>query len=129
MSNDDVKTDKSAEDKRIALIEAKAVDKAKETADSSFRPSPSAWESVDPGILLEQVDGPSLATYDANPSVYVGSKLSVPAGGEIKVPISVTAPGSMVEYKVELDAHDIGFGISAEREEGTTTVKVCSFCQ
>jgi len=34
----------------------------------------------------------------------------------------VTAGGSVVEYTVECENHDIGFGITAEREEGVTIV-------
>jgi hypothetical protein len=31
----------------------------------------------------------------------------------------------VVEYAVEMKNYDIGFGITAERDEGVTIVKVC----
>jgi hypothetical protein len=36
----------------------------------------------------------------------------------------VSSPGSVVEYSVENKQYDFGFGITAEREEGLTIVKV-----
>jgi hypothetical protein len=70
--------------------------------------------------LLQQVDG----EYEGKESVYVGRSVPVPVRSKITVPIHVTAPGSVVEYAVESKFYDISFGITAEREEGVTIVKV-----
>jgi hypothetical protein len=81
---------------------------------------------------LQQVDGPSLADYfDENSaagkeSVYVGRSVPIAAGGSLTIPIQVSSPGSVVEYSVENKQYDFGFGITAEREEGVTIVKVRS---
>jgi hypothetical protein len=122
-TNDDDETEEE-QLQRLEEIEAQAVDKAKVTADAAFRPSPSILNAQSAAVLLQQVDGPSLATYDAKESIYVGRSLPVPAGGHLQVPIQVTTPGSIVQYSVELKSHDIEFGIIAEREEGVTIVKV-----
>ena len=110
--------------KRLQEMEAKAVDKAKATADHAFRPSPSILNAQSAAVLLQQVDGPSLQTYEGKESVYVGRSVPVAAGGQLNVPIQVSTPGSVVEYAVELKAYDINFGITAERDEGSTIVKV-----
>jgi len=109
---------------RLEEIEAKAVDKAKANADAAFRPPPSVLNAQSAAVLLQQVDGPSLKTYKDTESVYVGRSVPVASGGKLNVPINVSTPGSVVEYAVELKAHDIAFGIKAEREEGVTVVKV-----
>lgn len=119
----DESLDTEEEEERLREIEAQAVDKAKVTADAAFRPSPSILNAQSAAVLLNQVDGPSLATYDSKESIYVGRSLTVPAGGDLQVPIQVTTPGSIVEYSVELKMHDIVFEITAEREEGDTMVK------
>jgi hypothetical protein len=113
-----------AEQQRLQEMEAKAVDRAKATADAAFRPSPSVLNAVTAASLMEQVDGPSLHTYEAKESIYVGRLVPVAAGGKLNVPIQVTTPGSIVEYVVELKGYDINFGITAEREAGLTIVKV-----
>ena len=110
--------------KRLEELEAKAVDKAKATADAAYRPSPSILNATSAAALLQSVDGPSLETYESKESVYVGRSVPISAGGKLNVPIQVTAPGSVVEYAVELKGYDIGFGITAERDEGITVVKV-----
>jgi hypothetical protein len=73
---------------------------------------------------MSQVDGPSLSSYEGKESVYVGRSVPVAAGGKLSVPIQVTAPGSIVEYYIEIKAYDLSVAITAEREEGITTVKV-----
>jgi hypothetical protein len=57
-------------------------------------------------------------------SVYVGRSVPIAAGGSLMIPIQVSTPGSVVEYAVENKQYDFGFGITAEREEGITIVKV-----
>jgi hypothetical protein len=111
--------------RKFQEMEAKAIDKAKATADAAFRPSPSVLNAATPAPLLLAVDGPSLSTYEGKESVYVGRTVPVAAGAKLNIPIQVTAPGSVVEYAVEMKNYDIGFGITAERDEGVTIVKVC----
>jgi hypothetical protein len=105
-------------------MEAKAVAEATATADDSFVPSPSLLNASTPQALLQQVDGPSLKDYEGKESVYVGRSVPVAVRSKITVPIHVTAPGSVVEYAVESKDYDVSFGITAEREEGVTIVKV-----
>ena len=124
MTKDDPQNE--TEEERLRAIEAQAVDKAKATADAAYRPSPAAFNAPSPAVLLQQVDGPSLKTYDSQESVFVGRSLPVPAGDSVQVPIQVTTPGSLVEYSVELKSHDIVFSITVERDEGVTIVKVRS---
>ena len=115
-----------SDSKRLQALEAKAVAEATATADAAFIPSPSLLNAATPAPLLKQVDGPSLQSYEGKESVYVGRSVPVAAGGVLKVPIQVTTPGSVVEYAVENKSHDFAFGITAEREEGVTIVKVRS---
>ena len=107
---------------KLKALEAKAVDKAKATADAAFKPSLSSLKSVD--SLLAIVDGPALGTYDAKESVYVGRSIPVGAGKSLTVPIQVTVPGSVVDYAIEVSNYDVGLAIDAERDEGVTIVKV-----
>ena len=122
--------DEEAKSQRLQELEDKAVDEAKATADAAFRPSPNVLNAQSATALLAQVDGPSLKTYEGKESVYVGRSIPIKAGGNLKVPIQVSCPGSVVEYAVELGTHDLGFGITAERDEGITLVKVniCYSC-
>lgn len=113
------------ESTRMAELEAKAVAEATATADESFTPSPSLLNASSPEALLQQVDGPSLSGYEAKESVYVGKSVPVALRAKLEVPIHVTAPGSIVEYKIESKGYDVNFGVVAEREEGVTVVKVC----
>jgi hypothetical protein len=125
---------KDAEDKkkRLQALEAKAVAEATATADAAYTPSASLLNASTAEPLLQQVDGPSLADYfDENSaagkeSVYVGRSVPIAAGGSLTIPIQVSSPGSVVEYSVENKQYDFGFGITAEREEGVTIVKVRS---
>jgi hypothetical protein len=114
----------SSEKKRLQALEAKAVAEATATADAAFTPSPSLLNASSALALLKQVDGPSLESYEGKESVYVGRSVPIAAGGSLAVPIQVTTPGSVVEYAVENKQYDIGFGVTAEREEGITVVKV-----
>jgi len=115
---------KVADPKRLQALEAKAVAEATATADAAFTPSASLLNAPTAAPLLKQVDGLSLKAYEGKESVYVGRSVPVSAGGTLKVPIQVTTPGSVVEYAVENKSHDFAFGITAEREEGVTIVKV-----
>jgi hypothetical protein len=115
---------------RLKALEAKAVAEATATADAAYTPSASLLNAPDPEPLLKQVDGPSLAEYyeegsaAGKESVYVGRSVPIAAGGSLVIPIQVSSPGSVVEYAVENKQYDFGFGITAEREEGITIVKV-----
>lgn len=115
---------KERRESSLEELEAAAVDKAKAASDAAFRPSASILNAQSAAVLLQQVDGPSLTTYKSTESIYVGRSVPVAAGGKLNVPINVSTPGSVVEYAVELKAYDIEFGITAEREEGVTIVKV-----
>lgn len=110
----------------LQALEAQAVAEATATADAAYVPSPSLLKATTAEPLLRQVDGPQLFRYEAKESIYVGRSVPVGAGKALKVPIQVTAPGSVVEYSVQVKSYDVGFGITAEREEGITVVKVCS---
>ena len=110
---------------RLAELEAKAVAEATASADDSFKPAPSLLNASSPEALLQQVDGPSLEGYHGKESVYVGKSVPVAMRAKLEVPINVSAPGSVVEYAIESKSYDIGFGVTAEREEGITVVKVC----
>lgn len=123
MPEDDTKSSES----RLAELEAKAVAEATASADDSFKPSPSLLNAPSPDALMQQVDGPSLEGYHGKESVYVGKSVPVAMRARLEVPINVSAPGSVVEYAVESKAYDVGFGVTAEREEGITIVKVCVF--
>lgn len=112
----------------MSELEAKAVAEATASADESFSPSPSLLNASSPEALLQQVDGPSLASYEAKESVYVGKSVPVAGKAKLEVPIHVTAPGSIVEYSVDSKTYDIKFSVEAEREEGITIVKVSWFC-
>lgn len=119
------KAAKAVDPESMTAQEARAVAEATASADRSFIPSPTLLNSSSPTALLEQVDGPSLVNYSETESVYVGSSVPISAGGSLTVPIQVNTPGSIVEYAAENKYHDIGFGITAEREEGITVVQVC----
>lgn len=110
--------------RRLEEMEAKAVDRAKASADAAFRPSPAILNAQSANVLLQQVDGPSLDTYEGNESVYVGHAVPIAAGSKLNVPINVSTPNSVVEYAVELQYYDIDFSIVAERDEGVTIVRV-----
>lgn len=124
--DDDDNDDSKVERKRLQALEARAVAKAKATADAAFRPSVAVLNAPSPDALLQQVDGVSLHDYESKDSVYVGREVPVAAGGRLTVPIQVSTPGSVVEYAIELKLYDIGFGITAERDEGTTLVRETS---
>jgi len=122
------KAAKAVDPESLSAQEARAVAEATASADRSFTPSPTLLNSNSPTALLEQVDGTSLLNYSETESVYVGSSVPISAGGSLTVPIQVNTPGSIVEYAAENKNHDIGFGITAEREEGITIVQEMSRC-
>ncbi|KAL7544069.1 hypothetical protein ACHAXR_013573 [Thalassiosira sp. AJA248-18] len=109
-----------------AELEAKAIAQAMQSADASYVPSPSLLSSDEPEPLLKQVDGPSLANFTNNPSVYQAKSVPIALRAKFDVPIHVTAGGSVVEYEISTDLYDIAFGVTAEREEGVTNVKESS---
>lgn len=105
-------------------LEARAIAQAMASADASYVPSPSLLAADEAEPLLSQVDGPSLTSdFIGNPSVYKAKAVPVALRTKFDVPIHVTAGGSVVEYEISTDLYDIGFGVTAEREEGTTNVK------
>ena len=104
-------------------LEARAIAQAMQSADASYVPSPSLLASDEPEPLLSQVDGPSLASFSNNPSVYQAKSVPVALRAKFDVPIHVTAGGSVVEYEIATETYDIAFGVTAEREEGITNVK------
>jgi hypothetical protein len=124
MTDDSSHDEEVDEEERLSALEAKAVAEATATVDRSFTPSPAVLNSSSPADLMKQVDGPSLIDYKEKESVFVGSSVPVAPGGSLTVPIHVNTPGSIVEYAAENKDHDIGFGITAEREEGVTIVQV-----
>ncbi|GAX12390.1 hypothetical protein FisN_2Hh221 [Fistulifera solaris] len=105
--------------------EARAVDEAEATADAAMV-SNLLQKAPTIEALLQQIDGPSLTSYKAEESSYVGHNLPITAGGDLEVPIQIAIAGSMVHYEVELKSHDVVFEIIAEREEGVTVVKEAS---
>lgn len=106
-----------------AALEARAIAQAMESADASYVPSPSLLAADAPLPLLAQVDGPSFAQLGGGASVYQAKSVPVALRARFDVPIHVTAGGSVVEYEISTDLYDIAFGVTAEREEGVTTVK------
>lgn len=106
----------------IAEEEARAIAQATKSADSSYKPPASLLNSASPYPLIRSVDGMSLKKYDSTPAVYLAKKLPIPLRGKINVPIPISIGGSVVEYSVESEDFDIGFGVVAEREEGVTVV-------
>jgi hypothetical protein len=123
-SNHNMSESSMEEEERLSALEAKAVAEATANVDRSFTPSPAMLNSSSPADLMKQVDGPSLIGYEDKESVFVGSSVPVAPGGSLTVPIQVNTPGSIVEYAAENKDHDIGFAITAEREEGITIVQV-----
>lgn len=127
-ANGDEKSDASVDGESnnaadAAELEARAIAQAMQSADASYVPSPSLLASDEPEPLLSQVDGPSLVNFNSKPSVYHAKSVPVPLRAKFDVPIHVTAGGSVVEYEISTDRHDISFGVTAEREEGVTNVK------
>ena len=107
-----------------AALEEKAIAQAMQSADSSYVPSPSLVATGDREPLLTQVDGPALSTYEVTkPSVYQAKAVPVALRAKFDVPIHITAGGSVVEYEISTEKYDIGFGVTAEREEGVTNVR------
>ncbi|KAL3796565.1 hypothetical protein HJC23_009696 [Cyclotella cryptica] len=105
-------------------LEARAIAQAMASADASYIPSPSLLSSDDPHPLLTQVDGPPLSSsLLQSPSVYQAKSVPVPLRTKFDVPIHITAGGSVVEYEISTQDYDIGFAVTAEREEGVTNVK------
>ena len=104
-------------------LEARAISQAMQSADAAYVPSPSLLASEDPSSLLSQVDGPSLVDFHCTPSVYQAKSVPVALRARFDVPIHVIAGGSVVEYRITTELYDIAFGVTAEREEGVTSVK------
>ena len=104
-------------------LEARAISQAMQSADAAYVPSPSLLASDDPSSLLSQVDGPSLVDFHCIPSVYQAKSVPVALRARFDVPIHVIAGGSVVEYRITTELYDIAFGVTAEREEGVTSVK------
>jgi hypothetical protein len=112
----------TAEEEAIDL-EARAIAEAMQSADASYVPSPSLLSADDSAPLLAQVDGPDLTIFNSKPNVYQAKAVPVHLRAKLDIPIHVSAGGSVVEYEINTDLYDIGFGVTAEREEGITNVK------
>mmetsp|Transcript_19781 Transcript_19781/g.29609 ORF Transcript_19781/g.29609 Transcript_19781/m.29609 type:complete len:499 (+) Transcript_19781:95-1591(+) len=119
---DNADDDDVEEDKEDAEAEAKAIAEATASADKSYVPPTSLLNSPSPYPLIRSVDGMSLKKYNPAPSVFTARSVPVPLRGKLNVPIHVTIGGSVVEYTVESEDYDVGFGVVAEREEGVTVV-------
>lgn len=107
--------------------ELKAISEATASADASYVPSQSLLSSNSPYPLIRNVDGLSLRRFNPNPSKFFAKDVIIPLRGKLNVPVHVTTSGSIVDYTLKSKDFDIGFGVSAEREDGITVVKV-SFC-
>jgi hypothetical protein len=114
------------EEQKAADLEARAIAEAMQSADASYVPSPSLLAADDAAPLLSQVDGVDLTIFNSKPNVYQAKAVPVHLRGRLDIPIHVTAGGSVVEYEITTDLYDIGFGVTAEREEGITYVKESS---
>jgi len=99
-----------------------AIENATALADASYSPPQSLLNSPSPHPLIWSVDGVSLRNYNRTPSIFTARAVPVPLRGKLKIPIHITAGGSLVEYTVESKDFDVSFGIVAEREEGSTVV-------
>jgi len=123
-----VKEDSKAESKsdekaNIDDAEARAIFEATTQSDLSYVPSAALLSNPSPLPLIRQVDGVDLKVYNGSPSVYQAKNIPVARRGRLDLPIYVTSGGSMVEYSIESDGYDIGFGITAERDDKETVVK------
>ena len=124
-------TDMEKEEKRKqaianqAALEAKAIAEATASADASYTPSASVMSNASPYPLLKSVDGTSLTNkHNQTPGIFMARNVPIPLRGKLNIPIHVTSGGSIVEYTVQSQDYDIGFGVIAEREEGVTVVTV-----
>lgn len=120
-ANESENTD--AEEGSVEEQEAAAIAEATKAAYNNYKPSQSLLKNSSPYPLIRAVDGLSLKEYNSEPSVFAAKNVSVPLRAKFSVPIHVTSSGSVVDYTVESEKYDIGFGIVAEREEGITVVK------
>lgn len=111
------------EEEEAVDLEARAIAEAMQSADASYVPSPSLLSADDSAPLLAQVDGPDLTVFNSKPNVYQAKAVPVHLRAKLEIPIHVSAGGSVVEYEINTDLYDIGFGVTAEREEGITNVK------
>jgi len=116
-------TERQDEEAEVKDLEARAINEAAASADSTYVPSPALLSDTSPSPLLEQIDGPSLETYLSTPNIYTVGRVPLSAGSKLEVPIHISNGGSVVEYTVESERYDLTFGITAEREEKETVVK------
>lgn len=119
----DEKSESSALAARQALLEARAINEATASADSSYVPSPAMLAETDPNPLMQQVDGTSVKNYTGTPNVYQAKDIPLAVRSKVEVPIYITSGGSVVEFSVESATYDIAFGVVAEREDKETVVK------
>lgn len=104
--------------------EMKAIAEATAAADANYVPSQTLLSSNSPYPLIRSVDGLSLKRFNPNPSKFCAKDVIIPLRGKLNVPVHVTTSGSIVDYIIKSKDFDIGFGVTAEREEGITVVKV-----
>lgn len=103
--------------------ELKAIAEATASADANYVPSQTLLSSNSPYPLMRSVDGLSLKRFNPNPSKFSAKDVIIPLRGKLNVPVHVTTSGSIVDYIIKSKDFDIGFGVTAEREEGITVVK------
>jgi len=106
-----------------ADAEARAILEATTQSDIAYVPTTAVLSNPSPLPLVRQVDGIDLRSYNGSPSVYQAKNIPITRRGRLDLPIYVTSSGSMVEYLVETEDYDIGFGITAERDDKETIVK------
>jgi len=103
--------------------EARAILEATAKSDSNYVPSTAVLSNPSHLPLMRQVDGIDLKLYNGSPSVYQAKNIPVGRRDRVDLPIYVTSSGSVVDYAVETADYDIGFGVTAERDEKETVVK------
>jgi len=99
-----------------------AIAHAISSANAAYVPPAAVLHDSTPHPLLASIDGPPLASYDRNPSTYTARNIPVAVRSKLTVPIYVNNSGSIVDYVLESQYYDIGFGVVAEREDGSTIV-------
>jgi len=92
------------------------VRKAILAADEGYEPSDYALNSQDPQTLIQEVEGPSLQSYQGREPFATEKTVNVNGESSLSVPIQVDVPGSIVSYVVEkrsADFSDFMFGIAS----------------
>ena len=85
-------------------------------SDLSYQPSDKVMENT--SLLMNDIAGLSLTSYDVKDGYFTGRDVGVDAGNTLSVPIRVSTPGTIVEFTVEKKSYDFGFGITAFLDNG-----------